>query len=154
MKYVEGQADDGPVRKGQMLGTPDYIAPEQIRDAQSTEIRADIYNLGCTFYYLLTGGPPFRGTHLRDVYQAHFSLEAQPLNLDRPEVPVELASLVTKMMAKDPERRFQTPGEVAQALTPFFKKGSVGSATSKPDVSHAGQPAVGQGSVDAGSVST
>ena len=120
----EGQADSGLTREGQMLGTPDYIAPEQIRDAQSADIRADIYSLGCTFYYLLTGGPPFRGDSLWDVYQAHFSMDAGPLNLVRPEVPVELAALVAKMMAKEPGRRFQTPGEVAQALTPFFKPGA------------------------------
>ncbi len=122
----EGQADSGLTREGQMLGTPDYIAPEQIRDAQSADIRADIYSLGCTFYYLLTGGPPFRGDHLWDLYQAHFSMDAGPLNLVRPEVPVELAAVVAKMMAKEPGRRFQTPGEVAQALAPFFKTGSVG----------------------------
>ena len=113
----EGQADSGLTREGQMLGTPDYIAPEQIRDAQSADIRADIYSLGCTLYYLLTGGPPFRGDSLWDLYQAHFSMDAGPLNLVRPEVPVELAALVAKMMAKEPGRRFQTPGEVAQALS-------------------------------------
>jgi serine/threonine protein kinase len=117
----EGQTDSGLTREGQMLGTPDYIAPEQIRNAQSADIRADIYSLGCTFYYLLTGGPPFRGDHLWDVYQAHFSMDAGPLNLVRPEIPVELAAVVAKMMAKEPDRRFQTPGEVARALTPFFK---------------------------------
>ena len=117
----EGQTDSGLTREGQMLGTPDYIAPEQIRDAQSADIRADIYSLGCTLYYLLTGGPPFRGDHLWDLYQAHFSMDAGPLNLVRPEVPVELAAVVAKMMAKEPGRRFQTPGEVARALTPFFK---------------------------------
>ncbi len=90
----EGQADSGLTREGQMLGTPDYIAPEQIRNAQCADIRADIYSLGCTFYYLLSGGPPFRGEHLWDVYQAHFSMDAGPLNLVRPEVPVELAALV------------------------------------------------------------
>ena len=136
----EGQADSGLTREGQMLGTPDYIAPEQIRDAQSADIRADIYSLGCTFYYLLTGGPPFRGDHLWDLYQAHFSMEAGPLNLVRPEVPVELAAVVAKMMAKEPRRRFQTPGEVAQALTPFFKKGSVGARVSNVEVSQVGQP--------------
>jgi formylglycine-generating enzyme required for sulfatase activity len=118
-----------------MLGTPDYIAPEQIRDAQSADIRADIHSLGCTFYYLLTGGPPFRGDHLWDLYQAHFSMEAGPLNLVRPEVPVELAAVVAKMMAKEPGRRFQSPGEVAQALAPFFKTGSVGARLSDVQVS-------------------
>ena len=50
-------------------------------------------------------------------------MDAKPLNLVRPEVPAELAAVVAKMMAKEPERRFQHPGEVAQALTPFFKQG-------------------------------
>jgi serine/threonine protein kinase len=117
----EGQDDSNLTREGQMLGTPDYIAPEQIRDAQSADIRADVYSLGCTLYYLLTGGPPFRGDHLWDVYQAHISMNASPLNLVRPEVPVELAAVVAKMMAKEPARRFQAPAEVARALTPFFK---------------------------------
>ena len=136
----EGQADSGLTREGQMLGTPDYIAPEQIRDAQSADIRADIYSLGCTFYYLLTGGPPFRGDHLWDLYQAHFSMDAGPLNLVRPEVPVELAAVVAKMMAKEPGRRFQTPGEVAQALVPFFKKGSAAVRGANAEFSQAGQP--------------
>ena len=118
----EGQTDSGLTREGQMVGTPDFIAPEQIRDAKTADIRADIYSLGCTLYYLLTGAPPFRGEHLWDIYQAHFSMDAGPLNLVRPEVPVELAAVVAKMMAKEPGRRFQTPGEVARALTPFFKQ--------------------------------
>ena len=62
-------------------------------------------------------------------------MDATPLNLARPEVPVELAALVAKMMAKEPERRFQEPKEVAQALTPFFKSGSVGVVGPKPEVS-------------------
>jgi serine/threonine protein kinase len=100
----EGQTDSSLTREGQMLGTPDFIAPEQIRDAQSADTRADIYSLGCTLYYLLTGGPPFRGDYLVDVYDAHRSMEAAPLNLVRPEVPVELAAVVAKMMAKEPGR--------------------------------------------------
>ncbi len=135
----EGQTDSGMTREGQMLGTPDYIAPEQIRNAQSADIRADIYSLGCTFYYLLTGGPPFRGDHLWDVYQAHFSMDASPLNLVRPEVPVELAAVVAKIMAKEPGRRFQTPGEVARALTPFFKTGGMAVKGANPEISQVGQ---------------
>jgi serine/threonine protein kinase len=136
----EGQRDSGLTREGQMLGTPDYIAPEQIRDAQSADIRADIYSLGCTLYYLLSGGPPFKGDHLWDVYQAHFSMDASPLNLVRPEVPVELAAVVSKMMAKEPGRRFQQPRDVAQALTPFFKPGTAGPVVAKPDVSRVSFP--------------
>ena len=117
----EGNEDSGLTREGQMLGTPDFIAPEQIRDARSADIRADIYSLGCTFYCLLTGQPPYRGDSIWDLYQAHFSMAAAPLNLVRPEVPAELAALVAKMMAKEPELRFQEPKEVAQALVPFFK---------------------------------
>ncbi len=119
----EGPTDGTLTHEGQLLGTPDFIAPEQIRNARGADIRADIYSLGCTFYYLLTGGPPFQGASLYDILQAHHSVDAKPLNLARPDVPVELAALVAKMMAKEPERRFQEPKGVAQALIPFFKKG-------------------------------
>jgi len=135
----EGAVNGGLTHEGQMLGTPDYVAPEQISDARRADIRADIYSLGCTLYYLLTGGPPFQGTSLYDVLQAHHSMHAKLLSLARPEVPVELAALVAKMMAKEPERRFQEPKEVAQALKPFFKSGSVAAVGSKPEVSEAGQ---------------
>jgi serine/threonine protein kinase len=124
---------------GQMLGTPAFMAPEQFRDAQKTDIRADLYSLGCTLYYLLTGNPPFQGASLYDLFQAHHSTDAPPLNLVRPEVPVELAVLVAKMMAKEPEHRFQTPAEVAKALTPFFKKGNAAFKSPIAEVSQAGQ---------------
>jgi hypothetical protein len=121
----EEKVDAGLTMEGQALGTPDYIAPEQIIDATSADIRADIYSLGGTLYYLLSGHAPFHAKSLYDLYQAHISRDADPLNQVRPDVPAELAALVAKLMAKDPSRRFQTPGDVAQALTPFFKKGSV-----------------------------
>jgi serine/threonine protein kinase len=109
---------------GMMLGTPDFIAPEQIVNATRADIRADIYSLGCTLYYLLAGRPPFRGV-LYDVLKAHRSQEAEPLNLVRPEIPVELAALVARMIAKKPDHRFQEPAEVARALAPYFKARSV-----------------------------
>ena len=135
----EERVDGGLTSEGQALGTPDFIAPEQIVDAPSADIRADIYSLGATLYYLLTGHPPFQANSLYDMYQAHMSRNADPLNLVRPEVPAELAALVAKMMAKDPARRFQTPGEVAEALMPFFKKGNAAFKSPKPEVSRAGQ---------------
>jgi serine/threonine protein kinase len=115
----EGRVDKGATHEGQMLGTPDYIAPEQSLDASKADIRADIYSLGCTLYYLLTGAAPFQGASLYEVLRAHHSIDAKPLNLVRPEVPWELAAVVARMMAKEPGRRYQNPGEVATALKPF-----------------------------------
>ena len=107
---------------GQMLGTPGYIAPEQIAASRSADIRADIYSLGCTLYYLLSGRPPFQAATVYEILRAHNLKDARPLNLVRSEVSSDLAALVARMMAKEPDQRFQTPAEVAQALTPFFKR--------------------------------
>jgi serine/threonine protein kinase/formylglycine-generating enzyme required for sulfatase activity len=122
---------------GQALGTPDYIAPEQIVDAPSADIRADIYSLGATLYYLLTGRPPFHAKSLYDVYQAHISRHAEPLDGLRGDVPAELAALVAKMMTKEPAQRFQTPAEVARALVPFFKNASAALKRPRADVAEA-----------------
>jgi serine/threonine protein kinase len=124
---------------GKMLGTPDYIAPEQTLDAASADIRADMYSLGCTLYYLLAGAPPFKGKSLFEILQAHISTEAKPLNEVRPEVPAELAAVVAKMMAKEAGQRYQKPIEVAQALAPFIKAGAVG-RTSSPSTNLATKP--------------
>ena len=123
------KVDGGLTVEGQAMGTPDFMAPEQILSALDVDIRADIYSLGATLYYLLTGRPPFPSNSPYDIYQAHISRDLEPLNQVRPELPSELAYLVDKLMAKEPSKRFQTPGEVAQALVPFFKKGASGSKT-------------------------
>ena len=104
-----------------MMGTPDYIAPEQIHDAASADIRADIYSLGCTLYHLLTGSPPFDGNSLYEVLHAHNTVSAKPLNLVRPDVPAELAAIVARMLTKDPAKRYQKPGDIARDLQPFIK---------------------------------
>ena len=106
---------------GAVLGTPDYIAPEQVTDARHADIRADIYSLGCTFYYLLAGQTPFpSGTHTQKII-AHVDHAPQSLERVRSQVPVKVIALIARMMAKDPAERFQTPGAVAQALEPFCK---------------------------------
>ena len=109
----------GLTAEGHVLGTPDYIAPEQITSAASADIRADIYSLGCTLYYLLTGSTPFHADNVFLLLQAHLTTIAQPVNLRRPQVSGELAAVVARMMAKDPAERYQKPLEVAQALAPF-----------------------------------
>jgi serine/threonine protein kinase len=135
----EQRVDSALTREGQALGTPDFIAPEQILDATNVDIRADIYSLGGTLYYLLTGRPPFVAKSLYDIYQAHISQNARPLNLVRPEVSSELAALVAKMMAKDPDRRFQTPGDLAQSLKPFFQRPRVQARITDADISQQGR---------------
>jgi serine/threonine protein kinase/formylglycine-generating enzyme required for sulfatase activity len=127
---------------GEMLGTPGFIAPEQITDSQQADIRADIYSLGCTLYYLLSGEAPFSNLSLLGVLRAHRTRHARPLDQVRSEVPADLAAIVARMMAKEPADRFQEPGEVAEALKPFFKKGLAMAAESSPEVpTVAGNPA-------------
>jgi hypothetical protein len=124
-KVASEEPKDGALtHDGQILGTPDFIAPEQISDARRADIRADIYSLGGTLYYLLTGVPPFQRNSIYDTLQAHHSADATPLNEVRPDIPVDLALLVARMMAKEPDRRFQTPADVAEALSPFLEPGA------------------------------
>jgi serine/threonine protein kinase len=119
-----GLDDGGLTGAGAMLGTPDYIAPEQTLDAAGADIRADIYSLGCTLYFLLIGAAPFQGKSTFEVLQAQQSKEAIPLDQVRVDVPAPLAAVVAKMMAKDPARRYQKPAEVVQALAPFVQGGA------------------------------
>jgi len=102
-----------------MMGTPDYIAPEQAHSPASADIRADIYSLGCTLYHLLAGHAPFpKGSALEKV-KAHLEQAPPPLREVRPDVAPGLARVLERMLAKDPARRFQTPAEAAAALAPF-----------------------------------
>ncbi len=106
-------------QEGTMMGTPDYLAPEQARNAKTADIRSDIYSLGCTFYYLLTGNPPFPGNSVMQKLFQHQKEEPKPIETLRPHVPPGLSPILKKMMAKQPADRYQTPGEIAQALEPF-----------------------------------
>jgi serine/threonine protein kinase len=103
--------------KAFMMGTADYLAPEQALDFHGTDIRADIYSLGCTFYYLLTGQPPFPGTTLAEKLVKHQQAEPPALEKYRKDVPAELTVVLRKMLAKAPADRYQTPAEVAAALS-------------------------------------
>ncbi|PQO38449.1 serine/threonine-protein kinase [Blastopirellula marina] len=114
-KAMKEAASSGLTQDGATLGTPEYMAPEQIISAADADIRSDIYSLGCTLYHVLTGRQPFVGT-LYEVMMAQTQKAAPAVNLVRPVVPDELAEIIARMMAKDPADRFQTPREVQQAL--------------------------------------
>ncbi|MCE9534030.1 MAG: serine/threonine protein kinase [Planctomycetes bacterium] len=104
-------------RAGALIGTPDYMSPEQIKDSRSADIRSDLYSLGCTFYYLLTGVAPFE--HLDamvDKLWAQCDTEPTPIRQLRPDVPLEIAALITRLMAKRRRDRFQTPADLRAAL--------------------------------------
>lgn len=109
---------DSPMitRAGVLLGTPDYIAPEQARDPHSVDIRADLYSLGCTFYYLLTGRPPFAAQLPVDKLMKHLFEPPPPLEVPGRVIPPAVGEIVMKLMAKAPEDRFQTPAELIAAL--------------------------------------
>jgi serine/threonine protein kinase len=102
-----------------VMGTPDYVAPEQANDAHTVDGRADVYSLGCTLYELLSGQVPYPGGGLLDKLRRHALEQPEPLTRLRPEVPAELAAVVERMMAKDPAVRSLTPARVAAALEPF-----------------------------------
>ncbi|HEV3255341.1 MAG TPA: protein kinase [Gemmataceae bacterium] len=104
-------------QEGAVMGTPDYIAPEQALESHTVDIRADLYSLGCTFYYLLTGRAPFAGGTVMEKLLKHRLQEPKALEALRPDLPPDVAAVVRKMMAKRPDDRFQTPAEVEAALS-------------------------------------
>jgi len=103
---------------GQMLmGTPDYMAPEQALDFHGADIRSDIYSLGCTFYFLLAGEPPFAGVPLHQKLLKHQQTEPPPIEQRREDLPSGIPAILKMMLAKRPADRYQTPAEVSAALT-------------------------------------
>ncbi len=104
---------------GAVMGTPNYIAPEQATDARTAGPPADIYSLGCTLYHLLAGRPPFPDGGVKDKLEAHVGREPAPLRGVRPDVPAALAAVVARAMMKKPADRFPTAAAMADALAPF-----------------------------------
>jgi serine/threonine protein kinase len=114
-------APEGP-DAGLVVGTADYMAPEQWEPDGEVDGRADVYGLGCTLYCLLTGRPPFDGpgyTTREEKRQAHVAGSPPPLLSLRPDIPLGLVTVVDRMLAKDPKARYATPRQVSEALRPF-----------------------------------
>jgi serine/threonine protein kinase len=126
-----------------VLGTADYLAPEQAIDSHGVDARADIYSLGCALYYLLTGHPPFPDGTLPQRLMAHQKQPPPSIRLDRPDAPAELIEICEKMMAKKPPNRYQSAAEVAEVLGAWLAAngGAGGSGAGGSGVPSSGQTA-------------
>jgi serine/threonine protein kinase len=120
--------DDDLTKKhhpGAVLGTPDFLSPEQALDSHSADVRSDIYSLGITFYFLLTGVTPFEQGTTAQKLLWHQVRQPRPIRSLRPDVPEEMAAVLEKMTAKSADQRYQVPAEVGAALAPWTSMGLV-----------------------------
>jgi WD40 repeat protein len=122
-------------RDGVVIGTPDYVAPEQLEDPHGADIRADLYSLGCTFYFLLTGQVPFPGGTLLQKLDRQRWEHPHAVDQLRPEIPAAVAAVVRRLMAKHPDDRYRTPGEAAAALEQLARTGTL-PAGHQPEALH------------------
>ena len=119
---VRSEADEDNLTRGegvQILGTADYLAPEQAIDCSAVDARADLYSLGATAYFLLTGRPPFVAEKVSHKLLAHQMTTARPVTELRPDVPAGLSAVLQKLLAKKPGDRHANPSELIAALEPF-----------------------------------
>jgi hypothetical protein len=141
LHQVESSSED-LTASGVMLGTFDYISPEQARDPRSADVRSDIYSLGCTLYFMLTGQAPFpEGTAVQKLLK-HNSEEPPDLRLFRPEIPPPVTALVGRMLSKRPSQRQQTPQELIGEVLALAQQIGLGGLR-KPGVAVAVSPPAG-----------
>lgn len=115
-RRFERKTDRGLTQTGMTLGTFDYISPEQARDPRDVDVRSDLYSLGCTLYHMLTGQPPFPGGTVLQKLIQHQEEAPPDVRLLNPSVPLELARVLEKLMAKDRDRRHQSPEQLVRDL--------------------------------------
>jgi serine/threonine protein kinase len=117
-RFYKDQSDNLTVKYDDkvVLGTADYVAPEQVANSHGVDVRADIYALGASYYFLLAGHPPFPSGTVSQKLLWHRTKDPTPIRQLRPEVPERVAAAIAKMMAKDPAARYQTPAEVVAVL--------------------------------------
>jgi serine/threonine-protein kinase len=107
------------------MGTPDYLSPEQAKNSHNVDSRSDLYSLGCTLFFLLTGKPPFASAQsLIDKLIAHTEDAPPPIRELRPDLPEGVAVVLEKLLAKKPDDRYDTAADVAVAIQPFIRAGA------------------------------
>jgi serine/threonine protein kinase len=124
-------SDEGLTSEGALLGTPDYLAPEQARDSRSADIRADIYSVGCVLYHMLTGQAPFPDSNILSQMVRHATETPKPLRDFIPGVADGLQQVLSTMLAKEPAQRYATPQRASQALAAYVAAGSVPARSSE-----------------------
>jgi hypothetical protein len=123
-----------------VLGTADYLAPEQALSSHDVDARADMYGLGCTLYFVLTGHSPFPTGTLAQRIAQHQSKMAPDIREDRPDCPDELLRICGKMMEKEPRNRYQTMREVADTLLAWARGPGIATGTATRDSVPSVQP--------------
>ena len=116
LQRAEDSIDDSLTGQNQIIGTVDYMSPEQAKDVHSVDPRADIYSLGCTMFRLLTGKIPYPGNSTIERLLAHRDNPIPTLHDFRSDLPELLDRIFSRMVAKDPEQRYQTMSQVTEAL--------------------------------------
>lgn len=140
-----GSDATGLTETGWAMGTPDFVAPEQARDARRADARSDIYSLGCTLYYLLAKQPPFPGGTAVEKIMRHVGEEPASIASLRSDVPEELVEFLSRMLAKDPADRPSSAREVVKALAPYTKlKPTTVPVSPRPDSVDSAEEAVSQ----------
>ncbi|MBI1345753.1 protein kinase [bacterium] len=115
-RSVDDTIETGITRAGTTVGTVDYMAPEQARSSKAADIRSDLYSLGCTWYHMLTGSPPYPEGSLTNKLQAHAIKPLPDPRTVNPNVTEGLVAVIQRLMAKKPDDRYQTPAELLSDL--------------------------------------
>ncbi len=114
-------ADSSLTHAGQVLGTPSYMPPEQVKDSSKIDQRADVYSLGGTLYQAVTGRAPFKASDIHETLKQVVADEPIPARRLNPNVPIEIDTIVAKCLEKEPERRYQTASQLADELERFLE---------------------------------
>lgn len=132
VKYLEDVEVAGLTTEGQVMGTPNYISPEQAKGKRELDIRSDLYSLGATLYHLTTGRQPFKGASSAVVMGMHVSSPLQDPREVNEELSKEAAGIIQTLMAKSPDNRYQTPRELLDELDNYFKARPTKSVRMRP----------------------